>query len=70
MSDWIPWYGGKKPVDDGVIVDVRFCDGGTLLGQDAKDLEWRWQWDEDWEDPPKHSEIVAYRIAEKGERDV
>lgn len=77
MNDWIDWKWPKgaphrtMPVEPGTLVDVRYRDGGDgwnlVAGEDSgpnwRDAEYRF-----WKQERHHSDIVAYRLAEKEEK--
>lgn len=54
-DDWIPWEGGKCPVGDNTIVEIRRRDGVT--GIDHAD-EFNW-----WHTGQRHN-IIAYRVVQ------
>lgn len=67
-SDWIEWKGGECPVDEGIIVDVKYRDdedhskGLRLFGPIyASRLAW-------WHDG-QDDDIIAYRIVEASHAD-
>ena len=51
---WIEWGGGKRPVEEGTLVDVRFRDGDDDRNIEAIDLLWN---HENWS-----ADIIAYRL--------
>lgn len=53
---WTEWKGGKCPVPESTLVDVKFRNGCTSATNPAE--EWDWQRDGGFAD------IVAYRVVE------
>lgn len=71
-APWIEWYGGKPPVTDGTLVEVKYRDGGTSIvtsGLNDRDKGFkrvegvyhatRWS---HYRGDPMNSDIVAYRL--------
>lgn len=54
-DDWIPWEGGKCPVGDNTIVEIRRRDGVTGIAP-ADEFNW-------WHTGQRHN-IIAYRVVE------
>lgn len=68
---WIKWGGGKCPVDDGVLVDVKYRDGevgfnlpANGLTDDARDASGSF-----WHNDVNNNDIVAYRLAVQNDDD-
>ena len=57
---WIPWAGGKCPVDDDALVETWRRDGVQLVGYEARPAI-RWS----WSNCNILSDIIAYRIVRK-----
>lgn len=55
---WIKWKGGKCPLPNGTIVDVRFGYGGEILSRIWPVELYRWS----WSCYGDSHDIVAYRI--------
>ena len=55
---WIPWYGGKCPVDPKTVVTVRLFSAEEYTGQ-ARNFAWRRTNDDD--------DIIEYRVVSKPE---
>ena len=58
MNDWIPWHGGRQPVDDDVMVEARGR-SGLVYSLQAYALEWT-----HGKGPDDFDDIIAYRVAE------
>lgn len=61
---WIEWVGQKYPLPAGMVVDIRYRDGGVKCGQIALKHTDQWRDAEArfWKHERHHSDIVAYRI--------
>lgn len=57
---WIPWAGGKCPVDDVALVEIWRRDGVQLVGYKARPAI-RWS----WRNCNTLTDIIAYRIVRK-----
>jgi len=60
---WIRHRGGKCPVETGVLVDVRYRDGGKAFGQPALmsgSVDSRWA--ASWDHAAQPFDIMAYRL--------
>lgn len=55
---WINWNGGKCPLPNGTIIDVRFGYGGEILSRRWPAEFYRWSCHGD------SSDIIAYRTVE------
>ncbi len=62
---WIRHRGGKCPVDDGVMVEVRLRDGTLWVGDGAEKASY-WT----WERLDNFSDIMAYRLHKPAEQDI
>jgi hypothetical protein len=62
---WIEWKGGKCPVHYGVLVDVKYRDGGFGHKLPAQEDSNKWRDAESrfWINDGHHSDIIAYRVA-------
>lgn len=49
-NGWIPLDGGRRPVDDGVLVDVLYGNGANTIGRPADEFDW------------SGGDIIAYRL--------
>jgi len=54
---WIPWAGGKCPVDEDALVEIWRRDGVQLVGDEARPAI-RWS----WSNCNVLSDIIAYRV--------
>jgi len=54
-SDWIEWFGGECPVENGTTVEIDLRCGETLTGL-ATEFDWRHIADD------ARRDIVAYRV--------
>ena len=58
-NEWQEWGGGKCPVEDHVVVDIRWRDGDEEEMSEAYGWDWNWsginEGTEDWE-------IIAWRL--------
>ncbi len=62
-QDWLPFNGGECPVDEEVLLDIRFSSGAVL-----EKLE---PWDVKWDgDNPGFGHVIGYResLAEKARK--
>ena len=59
MNDWIEWNGGKCPVADGTIVDLKFRDGEEV--RSANPDVWCWSHLSD----DVSNQVVAYRVVKE-----
>ncbi len=57
-AGWVPWAGGKQPVDDDVKVEVEYS-SGTISSGFGDDYR--------WEHRGNSYDIIAYRIVEPKE---
>jgi len=63
---WRPWFGGECPVDPRVVVDYALRDsqsGVDYTATRAGNLQWKWG------KGPSPTDIIAWRIADKQEKD-
>ena len=61
---WIPWSGGECPLDLLTQVDVRYRNGGELMGIGSTCLAGAYDWSHDERD----YDIIAYRIVKESDK--
>lgn len=64
---WIEWQGGECPVEDGVLVDVRYRDGEEEFSAPAQVVRNNTRRDAAhafWQNDHYFNDIVAYRLSE------
>lgn len=62
---WIEWHGGKCPVAEGTLVDVKFRDGREASSKPANVIDNRYSADASpafWSSDGGGNDIVAYRL--------
>lgn len=60
-AEWIEWAGGKCPVDDDALVEVRFRD--DAVPEKGVRIEWPVRaWELAWYHDGKDDDIIAYRV--------
>ncbi|CAB4131999.1 SaV-like [uncultured Caudovirales phage] len=70
-NDWIEWHGGKCPIKDGEIFDVKLRSGDILSRWSAESVFWDWGAESVfWERKLSFGsyDIVAYRIIKEPEQ--
>ena len=61
-GDWIKWSGGKCPVKDGSLVDIKYHDGHIQYGMVVGGFHHGYKYGiASWEMRYKNASIVAYR---------